>query len=91
MYRYKVTKLFHTHEAFVIATVVLLLLMGVILRINTLSNLPVDEGYFTEKTDQVKSVTFDQDAIEKIEELRDSNVTAPGAELPTNRNNPFTE
>ena len=91
MYRYKVAKLFHTHEAFVIATVVLLLLLGVILRINTLSNLPIDEVYYTEKTSQLKSVTFDQDAIKKIEELRDSNVTTPGAELLENRNNPFTE
>ncbi|MBP9738557.1 hypothetical protein KBD20_02625 [Candidatus Saccharibacteria bacterium] len=91
MLRYKVAKLFHNHEAFVIATVVLMLLMGVIIRINSLSNLPVDEAYYKQKTAQLKSVTFDQDAIKKIEELRDSNVTAPGAELPANRNNPFTE
>lgn len=89
--QYKFTKFFHTHEAFVVLTLVLVALMAVVLRINYLNNLPADEDYYNQSVSDIKPVTFNQEAIEKIEQLRDSNVDDPGTQLPQDRNNPFTE
>lgn len=91
LYRYKTAKFLHLHQAFVILVTVLLLLVFVAFRINTLSNLPMDEAYYTKQTSQLKTVRFNQEAIKQIEELRDSNVTAPGTSLPKDRTNPFVE
>lgn len=90
-YYYLVTKVFHTHEAFVVLFVVLIALIGVIVRINHLSNLPADQVFFDQSSSQIKEVNFNEDAIKKIEELRDSNVQDPGTQLPVDRNNPFNE
>jgi len=70
---------------------VLLVLVFVVVRINTLNNLPIDEAYYNSQTSQLKSVNFNHEAITKIEQLRDSNVTEPGTSLPANRSNPFAE
>lgn len=89
--RYKLAKAFHQHEAFVVIVAVLLVLTGLVLRINALSNVPMDEAYYNEQTSKLKTVNFNQAAIKEIEALRDSNVTDPGTELPSDRTNPFVE
>lgn len=88
---YSVVKIFHTHEAFVVLTIVLVALIAVVVRINHLSNLPPDQAYFDKSSSEIKSVNFNEDAINKIEQLRDSNVQDPGTQLPVGRNNPFNE
>ena len=90
-YIYKSTKLLHAHQAFVVLVTVLIVLTFVIIRINTLNNLPVDQAYYDQQTAQLKTVVFNHEAITKIEMLRDSDVTQPGTSLPANRNNPFAE
>ena len=90
-YIHKAVKTLHAHQSFVVLVMVLLVLTGVIIRINTLNNLPIDEAYYNQQTSQLKSVTFNHDAITKIEQLRDSNVIEPGTSLPVNRDNPFAE
>ncbi len=89
--KYKASKLLHQHQTFVVLTIVLSVLIVVIVRINNLSNLPLDQGYLNEQTSQIKNVNFNQNAIDQIKQLNDSNVTAPGTELPSNRLNPFNE
>ncbi len=88
---YSFIKVFHTHEAFVVLTIVLIALIGVVARINHLSNLPADQLYFDQSSSEIKAVNFNEDAIKKIEQLRDSNVQDPGTQLPVDRNNPFNE
>lgn len=88
---YKLQKVFHEHQAFVVVTGVLLILAVVLLRINTLSNMPLDQSYLTNQSMNIKSVRFDQDAIDQIKALNESNVNDPGTQLPGNRQNPFNE
>lgn len=90
-YYYSFIKMFHTHEAFVALTLVLLALIGVVARINYLSNLPPDQTFLDLSSSQIKAINFNEDAIKKIEQLRDSNVEDPGTQLPVDRNNPFNE
>ena len=90
-YRYSLAKLFRSHQGFIVVTAVLILLVGVFIRINTLGNMPVDQSYLQKQTGEIKNVKFNKEAIEKIKALNDSNVTAPGTELPSNRQNPFSE
>lgn len=89
--RYKFTKLFHQHEAFVVILAVLSVLIVLALRINSLSNIPMDQSYYDKKVSELKTVNFNNEAIKQIEALRDSNVTNPGTELPADRTNPFVE
>lgn len=88
---YKTTKLLHVHQSFVVLVAVLVVLTMAVIRINTLNNLPIDQAYYDQQTAQLKSVTFNHEAITKIEQLRDSNVVQPGTSLPVNRSNPFAE
>lgn len=88
---YKLQKLLHEHQAFVVLVVMLLVLMGVFLRINTLSNQPLDQAYLNQESSKLKSVRFNEDAIDQIKALRESNVIDPGTQLPSNRQNPFNE
>ncbi len=90
-YKYRFQKGFHSHQAFVVIVVVLLILIGVFLRINSLNNLPMDQARYDEQTSQLQSVQFNQDAINEIQSLNSSNVAVPGTELPSNRQNPFNE
>ncbi len=90
-YRYKFSKLFRLHQSFVITVTVLLLLLAVLLRLNTLNNKPIDQGYINKKASDLKTVKFNQAAIEKIKTLKDSNVSVPQTELQRNRQNPFNE
>lgn len=89
--QYKVAKALRGHEAFIVSVVALLVLFLLTLRINSLNNLPMDQAYYDQKTSELKSVTFNQDAIDQIESLRDSNVADPGVQLPSGRDNPFVE
>lgn len=89
--QYKVSKALRGHEAFIVSVMALLILLLLTLRINTLNTMPMDQAYYEQKTSELKSVTFNQEAIEQIETLRDSNVSDPGAQLPSGRDNPFVE
>jgi hypothetical protein len=87
----KTQKLLRGHQAFVVLLFVLFVLMGVFLRINTLSNQPLDTTYLNQESSKLKSVRFNEDAIEQIKLLKESNVADPGTQLPLNRQNPFNE
>lgn len=87
----QLTKLLHGHQAFVVIITVLLVLTAVFLRISSLSNAPIDQNYLNQEVEKVKPVQFNQDAIEEIEKLKDSNINDPGTQLPENRQNPFNE
>lgn len=89
--RYKLAKSLRGHEAFIVSVIALLILLLLTLRINSLNNIPMDQAYYDQKTSEVKGVTFNQEAIEQIETLRDSNVADPSAQLPDGRDNPFVE
>lgn len=89
--KYKLSKIFRTHQTFVVLLVFLLVLVAAIFRIHNLSNLPVDQSYIDLKKSEIKTVRFNEQAIEEIEELNESNVSVPGTNLPQNRQNPFNE
>lgn len=88
---YRVSKMFAAHQAFVVVICVLMVLLAVFMRITTLDNLPIDQDYLTKKTAEVKPVKFNEEAIEKIKALSESNVVDPGTQLPSDRQNPFSE
>lgn len=90
-YKYRLLKILRVHQTFIVITVVLLILILTALRINMLNDMPQDQQYLKSQTSQLKSVHFNQDAINKIKSLSDSNVAVPGTELPSNRQNPFNE
>ena len=90
-FKYKFYKVFRSHQTFVVLVVVLLLLTAVVIRINSLGNIPTDQVYLDKKLGETKSVNFNRDAIEQIKLLNESNVSTPGTQLPTNRQNPFNE
>ena len=89
--KYRLSKLFKVHHAFVVLTAVLLVLVVAFMRVNTLNNLPLDQTYLNQEKGKIKTVRFNEAAIEEIKALRDSNVAAPGTELPKDRQNPFNE
>lgn len=90
-FKYKYLKLFRSHQSFVVLTIVLLILVASVVRINSLGNIPIDQTYLDAKLSETKSVTFNRQAIEQIKELNESNVSTPGTQLPSNRENPFNE
>lgn len=90
-YRYRFMKVFQNHQAFVVILVVLCVLLAVLLRISTLSSLPLDKNRFNQESAKVKPVRFNEKAIEQIQSLSESNVADPGTQLPSNRQNPFNE
>ena len=89
--KYKTTKLLRSHQAFVVLVTMLLILVAAVIRVNALSNLPVDQNYINLKKSEIQNVRFNEQAIEQIRQLNESNVAAPGTELPKNRQNPFNE
>lgn len=89
--KYRIGKIFREHQAFVMVTVVLLVLLAVLLRVNTLNDIETDQAYINSESGTIKAVKFDIEAIEEIKALRDSNVATPGTSLPQNRQNPFNE
>lgn len=90
-YRYEVVKLLRMHQTFVVLTLMLLILVIAMLRINSMGRLPLDQTYIDKKSSEIKAVKFNAEAINQIEALRDSNVLKPGTELPSSRQNPFNE
>ncbi len=88
---FRVKKVLHHHQGFVVSIMLLLVILATVLRIQFLNEMRPDQAYLDERADSVRSVNFNQKAIEQIEALRDSNVTAPGTQLPGNRDNPFSE
>lgn len=44
-FKYRFTKLFHSHQAFVVTTIVLCVLLLVFARINVLNEMPEDQVY----------------------------------------------
>lgn len=90
-FQHQLVKVLHNHQAFAVLTAVLFVLTAVFLRISALSNTPIDQSYLNQEIEKVKPVQFNQDAIDEIEKLKESNIADPGTQLPTNRQNPFNE
>jgi hypothetical protein len=90
-YKYRLTKVFRLHQSFVVLVAMLILLVAVVFRVNSLNDLPLDQEYLNTESSKVTTVRFDEKAIEEIKALRDSNVASPGTQLPTDRQNPFNE
>lgn len=89
--KYRLTKSLHRHQVFVTSGIVLVVLLMVFVRINSLSEMPIDQVYLDRKVSDIKTVNFNKEAIKQIEALKDSDVAAPGTELPNDRKNPFSE
>lgn len=89
--KYRLTKTLHSHQAFVVLLAALIVLLLVFIRINTLGNLPLDQKYLNQEVEKIQPVRFNEEAIEQIKALNDSNVTDPGTQLPNDRQNPFNE
>lgn len=89
--RYRALKVLRNHQIFVALVVVLAVTAAVVIRISILNALPVDQNSVDDDTAKLAPVRFDQAAIDKMEELQESNVRVPGAQLPGDRNNPFSE
>jgi hypothetical protein len=90
-YWYQLGKTLRVHQVFVIVVAVLLVLLAVFIRINELGSMPLDQTYLQQEIDKIKPVKFNQEAIEQIKALNESNVSDPGTRLPANRQNPFNE
>ncbi len=87
----KLSRIFNKHHAFVVLLGLLLLISVVVIRLNVLSSLGPDQGTIDEETEKIKTVNFSEDALEKIQQLRESNVKVPGTDISENRDNPFSE
>ena len=90
-FKYRFIKLFHSHQAFVVTTMVLFVLLLVFGRINMLNELPEDQAYLDTKMSTIEKVNFNEEAIKQIEKLKDSDVATPGTDIPVDRQNPFSE
>ena len=88
---YKVKEIFKKHQAFVVVAIMLLITGFVIYRLFVLSNLEPSPDSIDDQTRSIQAIEFNEEAIEKIEELRDSNVKEPGTQVQEDRNNPFSE
>ncbi len=89
--KFKLAKLFKLHQAFVVLIFLLIILSVSIFRINSLTHMPLDQNFLDAEASKIKTVKFDEKAIEQIKSLSDSNVAAPGTDLPKDRQNPFNE
>lgn len=89
--KYRFLKILRAHQAFVVLVIVLGILLFAFLRVQTITNIPLDQAYIDDASLDIKTVKFNQQAIEQIKSLRDSNVVAPGTDLSENRQNPFSE
>ncbi len=87
----KVSTLLVHHQTFVVVALLLALTTGVVFRLTNLSNMEPSQEVIDDQVRSVKSVIFNEDAVEKIEALRDSNVKKPGTQVQQNRDNPFRE
>ena len=89
--RFKSSELINKHEVFVVLAILLFISAMVIFRLISMSNIEPDQGYIDDQTISIQPIKFDEDAIEKIEDLRDSNVKDLGTQIQNNRENPFSE
>jgi hypothetical protein len=89
--RFAVTDVFSKHEVFVVLAVLLAVAGLVVFRLSSLSSIEPDQAYIDDQTFSVKPVQFNEEAIEKIEALRDSNVKDLGTQVQEDRQNPFSE
>jgi maltodextrin utilization protein YvdJ len=89
--RRTIRRIYKQHRTFVLVLAVLSVSLVMVVRIFILSNTGTDQDYLNENENKVKAVNFRQEAIKEIESLRDSNVNVPGVQLPSGRQNPFSE
>lgn len=89
--RHRIVKILRNHQIFVTLVVILAVIIAVVVRIGMLNSINTDQSVVDNETSSLKPVKFNQAAIDEMRELRDSNVTIPGTELPGNRQNPFSE
>lgn len=68
--------------------VVFLIFYFVIARINSFTNIELDQEKYDQGIVELKRITFDEEAIEKIKALQNRDVTVD-TDLPSNRDNPF--
>lgn len=87
----KIKNVLTKNQVFVVACVFLGITALVLYRLMVLSNITPDQAAIDDQKRAIKSVKFNQEAIDKIEALRDSNVKTPGTDLQKNRQNPFAE
>lgn len=74
----------------IFSSLILLVIGGlVLLRINSLTELDVDEEHKAESLKSIKVVEFDQDSIDAINDLNQSSVDITSDF--TDRNNPFVD
>jgi len=89
-YYLKLQRVFERRHGMIVLAVVLFITILVVLRISALSNIEPDQEVLDE-SQSVQSVIFNQEAIDKIEALRESNVKEPGTQIQRDRQNPFSE
>lgn len=75
----------------VIASSLVLLVVGVLAlnRITSLTKPEIDSSHLAKQLETLQEVTFDEEAIERISSLRESNIEIESQF--TTRNNPFDE
>lgn len=81
LFKYKFSKIFRLHQAFIVLVFVLLILIGVVIRINTLSNIPIDQAYSIRNPLKLK-LCNSMKALLKYRALNDSNVATPRTDQP---------
>ncbi len=88
-----VKKVGHTLlEQKLVVTAVLMLGIGAytLMRINTLTDPQVDQDYLEEQESLYEVVEFDQEAIERISNLEDTDINVT-SDIDSGRNNPFAD
>lgn len=89
--QFKLQSIFSSHQAFVVLSLLLVIASIVIFRLISLSNLEPSAEYIDDQTRAIQPVPFNEEAIEEIKALRESNVSNPGTQIQEDRNNPFAE
>ena len=77
------------YKLLITSLAILLIIGSVVVRISELSNPELDQDRLSEQQLTIKRVNFNEEAVQTILDLIDSNVDI-GSEF-TNRNNPFAE
>lgn len=86
-----VGQFFYSHSKLIYFALFMLVLIAAVLSVNLALSWPSDDGYRNEKLTEVTSPRFDEETIEKINNLNAKQQTATEP-IPTNqRTNPFGE